>query len=248
MGQVVAMRKLKYILHRTRRKKTIALKVERDGRVVIRAPRTTSKTFVRRFFEKKLGWILEKQNYFRDLLKKYPPKEFKNGEAFPLLGRNYRLKIVRTPGIKKLRCKTEGKRLRVFVNGQAEGELQTAIRQVMREWYLTHTGRKALVVLRKHAPALEVYPGRLRVVEQTKRWASCSKKGDIRVNWRLSMMPMPVLEYVVVHELCHLKVHDHSSRFWKVLKSVLPDYEKRRAWLRQHGPVLALMFHTNAKI
>ncbi|MBI5244743.1 MAG: M48 family metallopeptidase [Elusimicrobia bacterium] len=68
----------------------------------------------------------------------------------------------------------------------------------------------------------------------------------MRVNRRLSMMPMPVFEYVVAHELCHLKTHDHSLKFWRILKSVLPDYVKRQEWLRQSGPAVMGSFDFRA--
>lgn len=228
--------RLAYRLYSTGRRKTIALKVHRDGRVDVRAPQHITRTMVRRFVEKRAGWILDKQRYFQELLKQHPAKEFKNGEAFPVLGRNYRLRLERKPGLAAPFCRTDGQRLRVFVNGQVGECLKIAMQETIRAWYSALTEKKARAVIRKYARALAVAPGKLRIVEQAKRWASCSKNGDIRVNWRLSMMPMPVFGYVLVHELCHLKTHDHSLKFWQILKSVLPDYEKRREWLRQQGP------------
>lgn len=239
MGEALAMKKKHakpdFVLHRAPRTKTIGLRVERDGTVVIRAPQATSRAFIRAFLRKKRGWIQHKRDYFADLRKRFPPKEFKNGESFPVLGRNYRLKIVRVRGLKKQRCATEGKRLRVFVNGHTGLQLKAAIADSLRFWYSARTEMKARTVIERHGPALEVSPTRLQVVDQAMRWASCSKSGSIRLNWRLSMLPAAILEYIVVHELCHLRIHDHSPRFWRLLQSVLPDFEKRRAWLRQNG-------------
>lgn len=232
--------RLQYRLHATPRLKTLALRVSRDGGVDVRVPKFVKHAQVRQFVRKRAVWILEKRHYFSDLLKRYPPKEFKNGETFPVLGRNYRFKLGRKSGLQEPICKPSGRRLQVTVDGQVGDALKTAVRQAIREWYGALTEKTARAVIRRHVRALAVKPGRLKVVDQAKRWASCSKNGDIRCNWRLSMMPMPVLEYVVVHELCHLKTHDHSPRFWRILKSVLPDYEKRREWLRKEGPTLAL--------
>lgn len=231
-------RKLKYQVHATARLKTLALKVHRDGVIEVRAPKFIKLAQLRQFVVKRAEWILHKQRYFADLRKKYPPKEFKNGETFPVLGRNHRLKIERQPGLHKPICELSGWRLKVIVNGHVGEELQRELRSSIRDWYTALTEKKARAVLRKHTNALAVRPGKLRVVNQAKRWASCSKNGDIRCNWRLSMMPMPVLEYIVVHELCHLRTHDHSERFWRILKSVLPDYQRRREWLRREGAAL----------
>lgn len=223
----------------TSRRKTIALKVRRDGSVELRAPRSVTRAQMRRFVARRSVWILERQRYFRELACKHPGKEFKNGETFPLLGRNLRFRLERRAGFKKPLCRVEGRRLKVVVDGQTGDELKSAIWSAVQEWYSALSGRKAAAIVRKRARELAVKPGKLRVGNQAMRWASCSKSGDIRYNWRLSMMPLPVLEYVIVHELCHLKTHDHSARFWRILKSVLPDYEKRREWLRGHGPAIA---------
>ena len=252
MGEAIAMstlvqkgRQLRFRLHKTDRTKTLALRVQQDGGVDVRAPRFIKIEQVRRFVARRADWILDKQNYFAEFRRKYPPKDLKNGETFPLLGRRYRLRLEHVPGLSECFCRAEGHRLTVFVDGQVGEALKNATWQALRAWYSALTEKKVRAVIRKHARSLAVEPGSLKVVEQTKRWASCSKGGDIRCNWRLSMMPGPVLEYIVVHELCHLKTHDHSAGFWRILKSVLPDYEKRRDWLRHQGPAIAAMFSSN---
>lgn len=233
---------LAFSLRRTSRKKTIAVQVRLDGGVVVLAPQKASRDLIRRVIRKRSGWIMARKNYFEDLLKIHPPKEFKSGESFPLLGRNLRLMVIRKSGLKRPCWKVDGRRLLVFVNGDFGEELRSTVQHAVQECYATHTLTRALTSVKKHAPALGAHPNDVRVVEQVSRWASCSKSGNIRLNWRLSMMRAPVLEYVVVHELCHLKAPDHSVRFWRMLKSVLPDYEERRDSLRRDGVVLATTF------
>lgn len=225
----------------TRRSKTMALKVHRDGAVEVRAPKYMTRAQVRQFVSRRASWIVERQRYFRELKRKHPGKELKNGESFPVLGRNLRLKLERRPGLESPYCQIEDRRLKVVVNGQEGEALRAVTSSAIRDWYSALTGRKAAAITRKHSKALAVKPGGLKIGDQAMRWASCSRSKDIRINWRLSMMPMPVLEYVIVHELCHLKTHDHSPRFWRILKSVLPDYEKRREWLRREGPALVMV-------
>ncbi|WP_133627269.1 M48 family metallopeptidase [Fonticella tunisiensis] len=83
---------------------------------------------------------------------------------------------------------------------------------------------------------------RFRVVvkEQKSIWGSCSSRGNINFNWRLIMAPLSVIDYVVIHELCHLKHQDHSSKFWSLVEYVMPDYKEKKKWLRENGGRLKL--------
>jgi len=222
MITTVAEPRVGYSLLPSKGSKSICLRVNRDGSVTVRAPRFVTKSTVEQFIGKRTAWIVEKQKYFEQLLVLYPPKEFKNGESFQFLGRNLRLRLKHVINLKTPKCKVESGRLKLFL-------------------YAKHTELRTAAFVRKHSSALAVKSGRISVVDQKKRWGSCSRKGDIRINWRLALMPPAVIEYIIVHELCHLKVHDHSPKFWNIVKSVLPDYENRRAWLRQHGPAVFLM-------
>lgn len=231
--------RLKYRLQRTERRKTLSLRVLRDGEVEVLAPGFVEADYVRRFVGRRAGWIADRRRYFSEMLRRHPPKELKNGESFPILGRSHRLRLENLPGLRAPHCRIEGRKLNISINGLAKETLTNVVGPAIREWYGALTERKVRAIIRKHTRALAVEPRNLKIVSQTSRWASCSKNGDIRCNWRLSMMPVQVLEYVIVHELCHLKTHDHSARFWRILKSVLPDYERRRQWLRQVGPGIA---------
>jgi len=90
----------------------------------------------------------------------------------------------------------------------------------------------------EEAPRIGVSYSRLRIGDQHTRWGSCSARGTISFNWRLVLAPFEVLDYVVVHELCHLRVLDHSQRFWRLLERHRPHWRERRDWLRKHGPEL----------
>lgn len=241
MTTTVAEPRVGYSLLPSKGSKSICLRVNRDGSVTVRAPRFVTKSTVEQFVGKRSAWIVEKQKYFEQLLVLYPPKEFKNGESFQFLGRNLRLRLQHVIDLKTPRCKVESGRIKLFLNGQTGAEFKAAASEAIRNLYARHTELRSAAFVRKHSSALAVKSGRISVVDQKKRWGSCSRKGDIRINWRLAMMPPAVIEYIIVHELCHLKVHDHSPKFWNIVKSILPDYENRRAWLRRHGPAVFLM-------
>src|SRR5437868_14390860 len=88
------------------------------------------------------------------------------------------------------------------------------------------------------APELDVEVARITIRAQRTRWGSCSTNGTLSFNWRLVLAPLEVLDYVVVHELCHLHVPDHSRRFWALVERHRPAWREQRAWLREHGPEL----------
>jgi predicted metal-dependent hydrolase len=90
----------------------------------------------------------------------------------------------------------------------------------------------------EEAPRLDVVYGKLRIGGQRTLWGSCSPKGTLSFNWRLVLAPLEVADYVVVHELCHLRVLDHSRRFWALVESRRPRFREPRAWLREHGAEL----------
>lgn len=101
---------------------------------------------------------------------------------------------------------------------------------------------EALAVLppkvRQYAAVLGVTYGRITIRNQKTRWGSCSSKGNLNFNCLLTQVPEPVLDYVIVHELCHRKEMNHSESFWRMVESVLPDYKERRKWLKQNGNAL----------
>lgn len=230
--------RLEYELEKTSPRKTLSLRVHRDGRIAVKSPAHLRLSQVRDFVGRKSAWIARRRSYFGEMMRRHPPKELKNGESFPVLGRNYRLRLASAGSTGNWECRIEGRRLNLRLPGSSEIDPARAW-SALRGWYGALTLKRVQAAVRKHAPSLAAKPGAVCIVSRTNRWASCARNGDIRCNWKLSMMPTPVLEYVVAHELCHLQVRTHSPRFWRILKSVLPDYEKRRDWLKEHGPGIA---------
>jgi len=105
----------------------------------------------------------------------------------------------------------------------SEAEARLAVREL------------ATMVADEEAEALGVVYGRIQVRDQRTRWGSCSTRGTLSFNWRLALAPHDVLDYVVVHELCHLREPNHSSRFWGLVESRRPGWREPRGWLREHG-------------
>jgi predicted metal-dependent hydrolase len=94
------------------------------------------------------------------------------------------------------------------------------------------------MLIDEEAPEIGVEPARVQIRDQRSRWGSCSTRGTLSFNWRLVLAPFDVLDYVVVHELCHLREPNHSRRFWKLVEQRRPDWREQRDWLHEHGPEL----------
>jgi predicted metal-dependent hydrolase len=117
-------------------------------------------------------------------------------------------------------------RLRLDPRHISEVEARLAVRELVA------------MLIDEEAPAIGVEPARVQIRDQRSRWGSCSTRGTLSFNWRLVLAPFDVLDYVVVHELCHLREPNHSSRFWKLVEQRRPDWRAQRDWLHEHGPEL----------
>jgi predicted metal-dependent hydrolase len=202
------------------RRKSIGLMVTAEGRVVVSMPRGTSRENLDRAFMKHGAWIERKVAE-----RKAAWGRIKTGEAY-LLGEAFRLTVLRgAPGAVTL----DGQEIRVpLVNG---AELWSRL----VAWYAERAFGLLRERVRHFAASMSLAPGPVELKEWKRRWGECHPDGTLKFNWRLIMCPPEVIDYVVVHELAHLKVPGHNPRFWGVVEKVLPDYAERRAWLNHAG-------------
>ncbi len=214
---------------RTKRK-SIALIVKHDGSLVIRAPLRAREEAIRSLVERKAEWIKTKQELVKSTYLPHVPKEYVNGEGFWYLGKSYRLQIV------------DDARPALSLDGNfrlANASLPKA-RHVFKRWYR----KQALQVISKRAQWYAENHGYtyklIKITSAKTRWGSCSAKGTLSFAWRLVMAPVPVIDYVVVHEMVHLQEKNHSKEFWGKIKIIMPDYKQRIDWLEMNGHLLNL--------
>ncbi len=117
---------------------------------------------------------------------------------------------------------------------------QNKIKKALKLWYVNQFKSLIEQRIRKYADIIGVFPKRIAVREQKTRWGSCSAKGNINLNWKLIMAPVDVLDYVLVHELCHLKELNHSKKYWQLVESIVPQYKVYRKWLKENGDRLSI--------
>ena len=219
---------------RTDRKRSASIYLEEDG-VKVRVPKSLPDGRVRDLIARKSPWIKRK---LKDAELKAPPKpkEFVSGETFSYLGRNYRLKVLYsdTSSLKLI-----GGYLEASVLGPSKTQ-EEEVRSLLVDWYRIHAQEKLEEKTRRYARILQVEPNCVSVKDYKSRWGSCSTTGDISYNWRIVMAPHRIVDYVVVHELCHLLEHNHSPAYWRHVERIIPDFQECREWLKRNSKRLRI--------
>jgi len=162
------------------------------------------------------------------------------GKKFLYLGKEYTLEIVEKD-LSKAEVLMQEDTMAVYISqGLSEESRKQAIKEALIKWYRQRFAEIVKERIEKYSLQLKVAPCKVVIKDQKTRWGSCSKKGNINLNWRLVMAPIDIIDYVVVHELCHLKFMNHSKDFWNLVKSILPNYTEGREWLKVNGNRLGI--------
>jgi len=218
------------------RRRTLAIIVNHNGEVKIAAPKGTSRTVIVDWVNSKSGWIIKKLNQFRDAQLEMFPQEYAHGELIMFLGKKYPLHLE----IDLARSQPAA----IFSQGALLVRTPVAdtgsIRQVVEAWCRNAAEEIVRQKVEHFQEIINVRPNRVTIRRQKTRWGSCSTKGNLNFNWKVIMAPVEVIDYLVIHELCHLIHHNHSPEFWNLVAGYLPDYKVRRAWLKQNAAILSL--------
>jgi predicted metal-dependent hydrolase len=220
-----------YVLVRSRRR-SIGLEVGPDATLVVRAPTRTPLWFVESILREKAGWIADKLATARSRSPLLPRHDFLTGERFPYLGREWPFVVLAFQKTPLTFDEKTGFSLDMAAFDRGE--------VVFEEWYRARARELLAERVQHYASLVGVSVPRLRITGAERRWGSCSATGTVSFAWRLIMAPMDVVDYVVVHELAHRREMNHSAGFWAVVASVLPDYDVRRRWLKDHGGILTI--------
>jgi len=197
-------------------------------------PKSLSNERINLLLDDKRQWIKGKIALHQEVTP-IRTKEFVSGESFSYLGRNYRLKVHqgRYEPVKL-------KQGRLEVTLPLGTDLPSMTRNALIRWYKHHAELKLREKVNRYAPIVGLEPTGVDIKTFKSRWGSCSANGQIDLNWKIVMAPNRIVDYVVVHELCHLIHHDHSPKFWKEVARVMPDYAECKEWLKNNGSTLGL--------
>ena len=229
---------IRYSLKRSgRRKKTVGIKVAQVG-LEVAAPTRTSIREIEEILQKRAQWILEKMVAASQLPHR---NQLSTGEILPLMGREVTLNVEQSD-VRRVSATTDGDRLRVVLPSDlTDEERQEQVKVAVARWYWGQIEGYLEERVANWLPAMgRTEMPRVLVRDQRSRWGSCSSDGTLRFSWRLGMVAPDLIDSVVVHELAHLEIMNHSPAFWEVVLKAMPDARERRKRLNEVGRVLPL--------
>ena len=223
---------LRYELVRSRnRKKTLTLQIKPDGTVVLLVPYRISRSEADGFFRQKEDWVRRKLAE-RSARPGPGERRFAPGEEFLYHGEPYPLKLGATGSGSPLSLSCGVFLLRPDRLDQA--------RETLIKWYRDQARRELPERVALYGRRADLVPTGITITSALSRYGSCSARDRLSFSWRIIMAPYPVMDYVILHELAHIREKNHSGKFWAFLETLLPDYRERRAWFRENGHLLRI--------
>lgn len=183
---------------------------------------------IRETVERHRDWIAARKKHLESVRREFPPRRFADGERFYLKGEKVPLVLDDEAG-------DDVRFEQAFITCPGDPD---RIRRKLAEWYRREAGDYLEWRVGHFADMFELTWRRVGITSARSRWGSCSRSGSINFSWRLLMCPPEIIDYVVIHELAHLKELSHSPRFWSVVEQMCPDYRRRRQWLRRNTACL----------
>lgn len=213
------------------KRKTLALVVLPGGELLARAPLHLPLARIEAFVQRHAAWV-EKARARAASQPGLPGSQgFIDGELFPYLGQYYPLRL--TPATRPALALRAGE-------FQLAASAQSCAGNVFQRWYRAQAQRELPQRVEQLARAHAMQFARLRISSARTRWGSCSARGTLSFTWRLMLAPAEIIDYVIIHELCHLREPNHSADFWELVGKLLPDFAARRKWLKEHGARLGI--------
>lgn len=206
------------------KRKSIMLKIDSQGRLIVYAPVHTSKRKIQEILENSKDWIVRTRRKMLEKIKN-SSRKFVEGEKFLFLGKEYPLRIV----------KAQEEAIK-FADGFWLDERFLSIAEILfRAWYRAQAEAILIPRIQELAKKHGFKVKKVKITSAKRTFGSCSSQGRINLSWRLVMFPKEVIDYVIIHELAHLQEHNHSKKFWCIVESMLPDYKIYRKWLKENA-------------
>ncbi|WP_252243084.1 MULTISPECIES: SprT family zinc-dependent metalloprotease [unclassified Clostridium] len=224
-----------------RKRKSICIKIDLNGEVQVVAPMRTSKEHILNFVNSKHDWIVEKRRELKNVLNKKVKREFINDGTFMYLGKEYPILLIFNDKVKKISIDFIDESLNSNIDSEFEFIIKTntyeneKLKKALEKWYRGKTLDIVKERIKVHQWEFKDKIIKITVKEQKRRYASINIKNEVYFNWRISMAPLEVIDYIVVHEMCHMDFRNHSKQFWNRVEEVMPNYKRCHEYLKENG-------------
>ncbi len=228
-------------LVRSKKRTTLCIHIDQKLRVRVLAPQKVTQVLVESFVKNKSRWIQAKINELKQCAFSAEERSYAHGRSFLFLGKSYPLHYVpsdkRRVGIRWMSDHWQG----VVPMDIDADHMEDKVRRALKRWYELEAREILASRVFNCARALGVDPLSVAVRGQKRIWGSCHyREQKIYLNWKMVMAPLHVIDYIIIHELCHLKSPDHSKKFWAFVKKACPDYKRCEQWLKDNGGLMIL--------
>jgi len=214
-------------------------------KVEVVVPHTIAYNNIKHLLNENQVWIARKKLEIGNRLTNlgiYRPYDGSTDATIPLFGEKILVQINQKQGIRPTISVDETITV-TLPDDIPEAERNHLASNTLKRWLFHHLGEEIELLVNRHKIRHQLAHRNIRIKEQKTRWGSCGIRNDLHFNWCLVFAPKRIVEYVVVHELCHIKHRNHSSEFWALVGQHLPDFQENRAWLREHGGKLMMVLN-----
>ena len=219
-----------------KKRKTLSIEIHPTGEIKVKVPLGVSESRAKELIFTKESWIISKIEKFNELNKCKKVINYEDGDRILFLGIEYKLRTVINKQYRKSSVEVIGKEIIVLCSSNEKEKIKLAL----EKWYRKKALENILNRVDNYVIYFNAKPNSVRVKTQKRRWGSCSYKDDLMFNWKLIMAQQNVIDYVVVHEMCHINHKNHSKAFWENVEQVMPNYKGYKQWLKEHGYALEL--------
>ncbi|PAE43077.1 M48 family metallopeptidase [Bacillus sp. 7884-1] len=210
-----------------KKRTSMSIHIDSNGYVEVHVPKGISDERVILALEEKWDWIQLKLKEMKARSLGPTAKAYEHGESFLYLGNEYPIQITQDTEIQQDFAVFEEENLHIFVK-QLEDE---KVKQALKRFYYQQCKMLVEKSIRSFQSNFKVKPRSIRITDNKTNWGTCDSKLQLTFNWKLAMAPQKVIDYVVVHEMCHMVHLNHDRSFWRLVGKIIPDYEQQENWL-----------------
>ncbi|SFM07474.1 M48 family metallopeptidase [Pelosinus propionicus] len=228
---------LTYTIIYQKNRKSVQLKLNSSSHLTITAPTRFSKEGIEEIILEKRKWIVKQITKLTAAASNPINKSVCDKAVILFLGQPHILKFM-SKDIHKPIVHVEENQIMLHMFPLTEKNTNETAEKILKQWYIHHATNTLVARTAFWASIIKVNPRRITIKEQKTRWGSCSSKGNINYNWRIIMAPINVIDYLVIHELCHLRIPNHSKSFWQEVGKYSPHFKQCREWLHANGVLI----------